>query len=133
MSVLVDIFRRTPKDPEKKKNREKIKEIRKLVKEKQYDKALRSGLEYLKNVPEHHDVLFIVGGIYYMQKKYPSAILYFDKALEIGSYDIEVLSLKANAHYSMGENKHALQCCEKIMEVDPKNKFVAELRTKIDG
>ena len=133
MDVLVEIFSRTPKDSEKKKNRDKIKEIRNLVKKKQYDEALKSGIEYLKNVPENHDVLFIVGGIYYMQEKYSPAILYFDKALEIGSYDIEVLSLKANAHYQIGENKRALQCCKRIMEIDPKNKFVIELRTKIDG
>ena len=131
MNTLVGLFSRGPKDPQKKKNTEKIKEIRKLVKEKKYDQALKTGTDYLRKVPENHDVLFIVGGIYYMKKKYKMAISYFEKALQIGSYDTEVLILKANAHYSIGEYKRAIQCCDKIKEIDPKNKSVVELIEKI--
>ena len=130
---MVGLFNRTAKDPQKKKNTEKIKELRKLVKEKKYDQALKAGSEYLQKVPDHHDVLFIVGGIHYMQKKYKTAISYFEKALEIGSYDTDVLILKANAHYFIGENKRAIQCCDKIKEIDPKNKAVSELLKKINS
>lgn len=130
---MTGFLNRTPKDPEKKKNTEKIKELRKLVKEKKYEQALKVGSEYLQKVPENHDVLFIVGGIHYMQKKYNTAISYFEKALEIGSYDIDVLILKANAHYFIGENKRAIQCCERIKEIDPKNKAVSELLEKINS
>ncbi|MDX1595540.1 MAG: CDC27 family protein [Nitrosopumilaceae archaeon] len=120
------------KDPQKKENVKKIKELRKLVKEKKYDQALRIGDEYLKKVPHNHDVLFILGGIYYMKNKYKSAISYFDRALEIGEYDTDVLILKANSHYHLGENKKAISCCDKIKEIDPKNKAVAELLQKIN-
>ena len=133
MNALVGLFSRGPKDPQKKKNTEKIKEIRKLVKEKKYDQALKTGTDYLRKVPENHDVLFIVGGIYYMKKKYKMAISYFEKALQIGSYDTEVLILKANAHYYIGEYKRAIQCCDKIKEIDPKNKSVVELIEKIES
>jgi len=126
---LVGLFR--SKDPEKKKNVQKIKEIRKLVKEKKYDSALKSGLDYLRKMPHNHDVLFIVGGIYYMKNKHKSAISYFEKALEIGQYDTEVLLLKANSHFQLGEKKRAIECCDKIKEIDPKNKGVAELLEKI--
>lgn len=130
---MVGLFSRGSKDPQKKKNTEKIKEIRKLVKEKKYDQALKTGTEYLRKVPENHDVLFIMGGIYYMKKKYKMAISYFEKALQIGSYDTEVLILKANAHYFIGEYKRAIQCCDKIKEIDPKNKSVVELIEKIES
>ena len=133
MNDLVGLFSRVPKDPQKKKNTEKIKELRKLVKEKKYDQALKTGREYLQQVPENHDVLFIVGGIYYIQKKYKNAISFFEKALDIGAYDTEVLILKANAHYFIGENKRAIQCCDKIKEIDPKNKAVSELLAKINS
>ena len=129
---MVGLFSREPKDPQKKKNSEKIKELRKLVKDKKYDLALKTGLEYLQKVPENHDVLFIVGGIYYMQKKYKTAITYFERALEIGSFDTEVLLLKANAHYLIGEHKRAVQCCDRIKEIDPKNKAVSELLEKLN-
>ena len=133
MTNLIGLFNRGPKDPQKKKNIEKLKEIRKLAKEKKYDQALKSGTEYLQKVPESHDILFIVGSIYYMKKKYKTAISYFEKALKIGEYDIEVLILKANAHFLLGENKRAIQCCDKIKEIDPKNKGVTELLEKIES
>ena len=125
------MFSRSPKDPQKKKNREKLKELRKLVKDKKYAEAIKIGTEYLKKVPENHDVLFIVGGIYFMKKKYKTAIFYFEKALDIGSYDIDVLILKGNAHYELGENKNAIKCCDKVKEIEPKNKAVIELLEKI--
>ena len=124
---MVGLFNRTPKDPQKKKNIEKIKEMKKLVKEKNYAQALKAGLEYLEKVPNNHDVLFTVGGIYYMKNKYKTAISYFERALEIGSYDIDVLLLKAYSHQKLGQKNIAAQCCHKIQEIDPKNKAVSEL------
>jgi tetratricopeptide (TPR) repeat protein len=116
---------------ELKEIRQKKKELRKLVKEKQYDAALERGNEILRKIPQENDVLFIVGGIHYMKKKYRSAILCFEQALEIATYDVEVLTLKANSHYYLGENKQALECCKKIQEIDSKNKTALELLEKI--
>ena len=76
---------------------------------------------------------FTVGGIYYMKNKYKTAISYFDKVLEISSYDIDVLILKAYSHQKLGENKRAIQCCNKIREIDPKNKTVSELSEKLNS
>ena len=133
MNILVGLFSRTPKDPLQKKNQEKFKEFKKLVKNKKYDQALRLGNEYLQKVPNHHDVLFTMGGIHYMKERYKTAINYFDKALEIGSYDVEVLLLKAYSHQKLNENKRAIQCCKKILEVDEKNKSVIELLNQLDA
>jgi len=130
---MVGLFSRTQKNPQKKKNVQKLKEIRKLVKEKKYDEALKSGTEYLQKVPHNHDVLFIVGGIFYMKSKYFTAISYFDKILEIATYDVPVLLLKAYSHQKLGENKRAIQCCEKIKEIDPKNKSVSELMMQMNS
>ena len=65
---MTGLFSREPKDPQKKKNVQKLKEIKKLVKEKKYAEALKLGTEYLQKVPNNHDVLFTVGGIYYLKK-----------------------------------------------------------------
>ena len=96
--------------------------IRKLVKEKKYSQALKVGKEYITKVPNNHDVLFIMGGIYYMQRQYKSALPYFESALQIGRYDTEVLILKAQCHLRLGQTKKARECCSDILEVDPKNK-----------
>lgn len=122
MTVLVGLFSRTPKDPNQKRNQEKFKEFKKLARQKKYDEALKSGTEYLRMAPNNHDALFTVGGIYYMKKKYKTAISHFDRALEIGSYDVDVLLLKAYSHQKLDENKRAIDCCKKILEVDEKNK-----------
>ncbi|GKS67347.1 hypothetical protein YTPLAS73_08940 [Nitrosarchaeum sp.] len=128
---MVGLFSKNPKEPKEKNTLQKRKELRKLVKQKQYDDALKLGLEILQKAPYEQNVLFIIGGIYYMRNQYHTAILYFEKALDIGAYDVEVLTLKANSHYFLGESKKALACCEKIKEIDPKNKAVAELLSKI--
>ena len=129
---MTGLFSREPKDPQKKKNTKKLKEIKKLVKEKKYAEALKLGRDYLHKIPHNHDVLFTVGGIYYLQNKYKTAISYFEKALEIGTYDVDVLLLKAYSHQKLGENKRAIQCCEKIQEIDPKNKSVSNLLEELN-
>ncbi len=127
MIFLVGLFSRTPKDPNLKNNIKKFKEFKKLVKDKKYAEALKSGTEFLRKVPNHHDALFMVGSIYYLKNKYRTAISYFDKSLEIGEYDVDVLLLKAYSHQKLSENKRAIQCCDKIKEIDPKNKSVQQL------
>lgn len=129
---MTGLFSRASKDPQKKKNVQKLKEIKKLVKEKKYAEALKSGTDYLHKVPYNHDVLFTVGGIYYLQNKHKTAISYFEKALEIGTYDVDVLLLKAYSHQKLGENNRAIQCCEKIKEMYPKNKSVSNLLDELN-
>ncbi|EGP94160.1 tetratricopeptide repeat protein [Nitrosarchaeum koreense] len=126
------MFGLNSKESKEKNLLQKRKELRKLVKKKQHDDALKLGLEILQKAPYEQNVLFIVGGIYYMKNQYQTAIPYFERALDIGAYDVEVLTLKANSHYFLGEPKKALACCEKIKEIDPKNKAVAELLSKIN-
>ena len=121
------------KNSEIKQTSQKKKELRKLVKQKQYDAALKMGSEILQKIPEENDVLFIVGGIYYMKNQHKTAISYFEKSLEIATFDTEVLLLKANSHYYLDERKQAIQCCNKIREIDPKNKAVSELLLKIES
>jgi tetratricopeptide (TPR) repeat protein len=129
---LVGLFSRTPKDPNLKNNIKKFKEFKKLLKEKKYTEALKSGTELLRNVPNHHDALFMVGSIYYLKNKHRTAISYFEKSLEIGEYDVDVLLLKAYSHQKLNENKRVIQCCDKIKEIDPKNKSVQQLLAELN-
>jgi tetratricopeptide (TPR) repeat protein len=128
---LVGLFGLGSKDPTKKSISKKKKELRKLVKAKKYDSALRIGSEILQKNPDENDVLFIIGGIYYMKGKYRSAISYFEKSLEIATHDVEVLILTANSNFRLGNFKQAIICCETIKEIDPKNKAVEDLLEKI--
>ena len=130
---MVGLFGLGSKDPEKKNTSKKKKELKKLVKEKKYDSALRIGNEILKKVPHENDVLFIMGGINFTKGKYRTAISYFEKSLEIATHDVDVLVSNAEANYRIGNFTRATQCCDKIKEIDSKNKFVVELLKKIDS
>lgn len=134
--ILIKLFGRGDKSIKnpavQKENLEKKKGIRRLVKKKEYQKALKLGINYLDDVPNDNDVLFIVGSIYYLQKRYKSALIHLDKALDIGSYDVDALILKANSHYFLGQYKIAKKCCYKILEVDTQNKQVKHLLEKLN-
>jgi len=129
---LVGLFSKTPKDPNLQNNIKKFKEFKKLLKDKKYPEALKSGLSLLETAPHHHDTLFMVGSIYYMDKKYKIALSYLDRSLEIGEYDIDALLLKAYSHQKLSENKHVIVCCDKIREIDPKNKSVIQLLNQLE-
>ena len=121
------------KSIEKKEIIKRKKELKALVKDKQYDKVLQIGSELLEKRPDDLDVLFIVGSIHYMRGMHKTSISYFDKILEISSYDPETLLLKANALFELGQYSESIKCCNKIQEIDPKNKAVLELLSKIDA
>ncbi len=130
---MVGLFSKTPKNPTLKNNIEKFKEFKKLLQGKKYDEALKAGTELLRTVPNHHDALFMMGGIYYMKNKYKTAISYLDKSLDIGEYDVDALLLKAYSHQKLGENKRSITCCEKILEIDPKNTSVDKLLKQLNS
>ncbi len=130
---MVGLFNRIPRDPQLKVNTEKFKKFKKLVKAKKYPEALKLGLDYLEKVPYNHDVLFTLGGIYYLKNQYRNAISFFDRALETGDSDVEVLLLKAYSHQKLQENQLAIDCCKKIQVFDPKNKSVFNLISELNS
>ena len=131
--ILVGLFSKTPEDIAFKKNIEQFKKFKKLVKSKKYPEALKLGLDYLEKVPYNHDALFTVGGIYYLKNKYRTALSFFDRALETGDSDVEVLLLKAYSHQKLQEDEIAIDCCEKIKSLDPKNKSVLTLLSELNS
>ena len=133
MIILVGLFSKTPEDIAFKKNIEQFKKFKKLVKGKKYPEALKLGLDYLEKVPYNHDAIFTIGGIYYLKNKYRTAISFFDRALETGDSDVDVLLLKAYSHQKLQENSIAIDCCKKIQDLDPKNKSVFNLISELNS
>lgn len=121
MGFLFGRRKGTP-DPKKGLGGRLLKEFRGYANEKRYDEALRCGSEYIRKIGDHnHDLLFTMGAICFVQKRYAKSLGYLDKALEIGSYDTEALLLKARAHMMLGQSSQAARSCRKIQEVDPEN------------
>ena len=67
-----------------------------------------------RKIPYNHDAIFTIGGIYYLKNKYRTAISFFDRALETGDSDVDVLLLKAYSHQKLQENSIAIDCCKKF-------------------
>ena len=130
---MVGFFKKSPQQIERKKAILRKKELKKLVKDKKYDQVLKVGSEILEKIPEENDVLFIMGGIYYMKNKHKTAVQFFDRALRMTSYDPEILILKANSLFKLGKIEESILCCKKIQEFDPKNNEVKKLLDKINS
>ena len=130
---MAGLFNKQKQDKGSKFLKTKKSELKKLVKEKKYDAVFKVGEEILKKYPDDMDALFILGGLFYMRGKFTKAITHFDKLLETSTYDPEALLLKAKSHYSLGQFKESKTSCEKIQEIDPKNKEVSELLEKISN
>ena len=130
---MVGLFGKRKKDETKGFIKNKKKELKKLVKEKKYNMVIKTGTQILDKNPDEFDVLFILGGVYYMRGDLKKAVLCLDKVLEIASYDSEALILKANCMIKLNHFKDAELCCKKIQEIDPKNKAVSELLQNISN
>ena len=127
---MIGLFRKNS-NGKSKKLRDKKKELKKLAKAKKYDQVFKIGTEILETNPDDLDVLFILGGIYYMRGKYEKSIQYFEKVLSVSSYDLEALLLKGNALFNLKKFEEAKSCCNKIKEIDQKNQGVSDLLEKI--
>ena len=122
------------KDPQKRMNVKTLKEFQKLVKEKKYEAAIKAGERYIKNINgTNPDVLYAIAGIYHIRGKHKQALPYLDKALEIASYDTEILHVKATVHLHLKDLKNALVCYKKILDIDPEDKTVVGIIEQIES
>ena len=106
--------------------------LRKLVKDKKYDEALTYGHEIEKNLEHDPDIAFIIGTIYFIKGNVEKTLFYMDKTLDIGEYDVDALSIKASIHLHQKNKSKAKECCDKIREIDPKNKTLREIEDELE-
>ncbi|MFB5613147.1 MAG: tetratricopeptide repeat protein, partial [Nitrosarchaeum sp.] len=79
------------------------------------------------------DYMFIMGSIYYILEESKKAIPYFEKSLELKDDDIETLTLKTNVHLSLQQKNEAIDCCKKIIKLDPDNYEAHGLLEKLES
>ena len=95
--------------------------LKKLVNEGEYKEALELGISLEEKYSSDPDFLFIMGSTYYILEEAEKSLHYLNKVLEINENDKEALILKANIHAFHNQKEPALECCEKILRIDPKN------------
>ena len=97
--------------------------LRKFIKEKKYADALKYSIDLEKDEKYKNDtdIAFIIGTIHFLKGDIEKPLSYMNKVLEIAEYDVDALVLKASILADMKNKKGAMECCDKIKEIDPKN------------
>jgi len=106
--------------------------LRKLVQEGEYIEALKFGKSLEKKYSDDPDLFFIIASIYYINGDSKNTQSYLDKVLEINKYDIEALLLQSSVYLHLKNKEKALDCCEMIREIDPKNKAINEILDEVE-
>lgn len=107
--------------------------LKKLVKNGDYVEALEFGKSLAEKFSKDPDYMFMMGSIYFILEDSKKAILYFEKALQLKHDDIETLTLKTNAHLSLQQKDEAIECCRKIIKLDPDNYEAHGLLEKLES
>jgi tetratricopeptide (TPR) repeat protein len=101
--------------------------LRKLIQKGEYKEAIELGKSLEEKFSNDPDFFFIMGSIYYILEDAKNTLFYFDKSLAINENDIETLLLKANVHLFLKELNPVIDCCEKVLEIDPENSRAKEI------
>ena len=105
--------------------------LRKLINKGEYSEAIAFGREIESEYADDHDFMFIMGSAYFIVDDPEKALPYFEKAFRLDPDDIENLTLKTNAHLALQQKDEAIGCCERILELDPRNDEAASLLEKL--
>jgi len=103
--------------------------LKKLLKDGEYNEAITYGMNLESEYSDDHDFMFIMGSAFLIVDDFKRALPYFEKAFELDNDDIENLSLKTNAHLALEQKEEAIDCCKRIVKLDPKN---AEAQSILD-
>jgi tetratricopeptide (TPR) repeat protein len=71
------------------------------------------------------DELISKGKALLEEQKFDDALAYFDQALLMNQNDPELLNFKGVTLRSLGRYQEALECFNKSLEIDPRDKFAS--------
>ena len=106
--------------------------LKKLVKDGDYVEALEFGKNLEEQFSNDSDYMFMMGSIYFILEDAKNAISYFEEALKINPDDVETLTLKTNTHLSLEQKDQAIDCCKKIIKLEPNNYEAHGLLEKLE-
>ena len=102
-----------------------------------YNGEYAEAIEYAKSIElkfkNDSDFWFIIGSIYFILEDSNKAITFFEKSLTLKDNDVETLIMKTNSHLALEQKNEAIQCCKKIIQIEPKNFEALELLEKLEN
>ena len=106
--------------------------LKKLIKEGEYVEAIEFGKSIESKFSEDYDYMFIMGSVYYILEDHQKALPYFEKSHSLNDKDVETLTLKTNSHLALQQKDEAIECCKKILKLEPKNYEAQGLLEKLE-
>ncbi len=105
--------------------------IKKLLRDGEYDEAIKFSLNLESEYSNDHDFMFILGSAFFIVDDAKKALPYFEKAFELDNDDIETLTLKTNVHLALEQKNEAIECCKLVVKLQPKNLEAQDLLEKL--
>jgi tetratricopeptide (TPR) repeat protein len=107
--------------------------LNKLINKGEYIEAI----EYAKSIEtkfnNDSDFWFIFGSVYFILDDAKKALPYFEKSLSLKNDDVETLIIKTNAHLFLEQKDEAIQCCKRIIQIEPDNYEAHGLLEKLEN
>jgi len=107
--------------------------LKKLIREGEYVEAIEFGNSLESKFSDDPDFMFIMGGVYVILEDPKKALPYYEKAFQLDNNDIETLKLKTDIHLSLQQKDEAVDCCKRILKLEPKNYEAQELLEELEN
>ena len=107
--------------------------LQKLINKGDYIEAIEYAKSIESKYENDYDFWFIFGGIYFILDDAKRAIPYFEKALALKNDDVDTLMMKTNAHLFLEQKDEAIECCKRIILIEPENYEAHGLLEKLEN
>ncbi len=107
--------------------------LKKLIREGEYVEAIEFGNSLESKFSDDPDFMFIMGGVYFILEDAKKALPYYEKAVQLDNNDVETLKLKTDVHLALQQKDKAIDCCKRILELEPKNYEAKELLEELEN
>ncbi len=106
--------------------------LKKLLRDGEYNEAVAFGKSLESKYSDDADFMFIMGSVYFIVDDAERALPYFEKAFQLNKNDVELLTLKTNVHLALQQKDEALECCTRIIDLEPKNMEALQIRDELE-
>ena len=107
--------------------------LKKLIEKGEYIEAIEYAKSIESKFENDYNFWFIFGGIYFILDDAKKAIPYFEKSLELKDDDVETLIIKTNSHLFLEQKDEAIECCKRIIQIEPDNYEAHGLLEKLEN
>ena len=107
--------------------------MKKLLRDGEYVEAIEFGKNLESKFMDDPDFMFIMGSAFAIVDDAKRALPYFEKAFQLDNNDVEILTLKTNMHLALEQKYEAIDCCIRIVKLQPKNSEAKKLLEELEN